>query len=552
MPHDHAWLDIAGIRAPEAVVARHRRTGAWRAESPLTDLWKWRDRTPDAPAIVAYRSGVGREQLSYQQYADWVDRFAAGLAQLGVGPGTVVAVQLPNWWQTNAMLLAALRVGAVVAPLMPTLGTRELELILRRVGAAVCVTPDEWRGTDYAGRLAGLAPKLPRLRHRIVLGEARRSGEVGFTDHFVRRDWRPEHATTPAEIDVDPDRAALVLFTSGTTGGPKGAVHSLNTIHAHTDFLRAWTRGPADRIFTPHAATHLGGILGSNLCPLLVGGCSLMLDVWEPSHAATMLAAEGATFLSAAPVFLNGLMAELRRRGEAIPSLQVVATSGTTVLPQIVTDVVDTLGVTLYTVWGMTEAGNTFTGPDDPADWAAHSVGRPPVGTEIDLRATEPVTESRPGQLMIRGAGVCLATLDRDGQGVTLTHEQDDGWYDTGDLAVPDGRNGIRLAGRLADRIGGVFMVPAADVEAALRDHPALADVTLVGLPGEDGTEQICAVVVPSGTPPELDELREFLTGRGMTEWYLPTRSVIRAELPYNALGKVNKALLRAQLADVA
>jgi cyclohexanecarboxylate-CoA ligase len=537
-----------GVRAHDSAIARHRREGSWRAGSLLTDLWKWRDQSPSAPAIVAYRSGE-RVQLSYAEFAEWVERFAAGLAELGVGPGTVIAIQLPNWWEANALVLAAIRVGAVVAPLVPTLGEREQERILRRIGAAVCVTPEEWNGTDYASRMAGLAARLPQLKQRMIFGRARRPGEISFADHFVHSDWRPRQATTLAAIDVDPDRAAVVLFTSGTTGNPQGAVHSLNTLYAlGADFVRVWGHGSADRYFTPHWSLHLAGMVCGIVYPLLVGGCCVMIDAWTPETAPAMLAAEEITYLGGAPVFLTALMTELHRQERAIPSVRIVFAFGTTVPPQLVTKVADTFGVALGAAWGMTEAGYIFTRPSDPADWAAHSVGRPSLGTEIQLRATEPITETQPGRLMIRGAGVCVAILDRDEGGITLTRARSDGWYDTGDLAIPDGRGGIRLMGRAADRIGGVLMVPATDVEAALRDHPAVADVALVGVPDPDGTEQVCAVIVPTGESPQLGELRDFLTGVGMTEWYLPTRSVTRTELPYNAMGKVNKVLLKKQL----
>ncbi|NMO49720.1 AMP-binding protein [Actinoplanes sp. TBRC 11911] len=529
---------IDSVRAPDAAIVRHRREGAWRTGSFLDDLWTWRDRTPDAPAIVAYRSGGERVRLSYAEYADRVDRFAAGLAGLGAGPGTVVALQLPNWWEANALLLAAFRVGAVVAPLVPTLSARETERILHRVGAAICVIPDEWDGTDYAARLAEMAPRLPRLRHRVVLGEPRRPGEVGFTDHFVRPNRRPK----PSEAGADPDRAAVVLFTSGTTGAPKGAVHSLNTVYAlAAEYVRVWRFGPADSFYTPHWSLHLAGMVTGGIYALLAGGTAVLTDAWAPGTAATVLATEAVTYLGAAPVFLTALMAELRLRGRTLPSLRTVCTFGTTVPPQLVTEVAETLGVTLGTAWGMTEAGYLFTRPDDPAGWAARSIGRPNTGTEIQLRTME----DQLGHLVIRGAGVCLATLDRDRDTIDLVGGD---WYETGDLAVPDGRGGVRLMGRLADRIGDGFMVPATDVEAALRGHPAVSDVALVGVPGPGGVEQVCAVIVPDGKPPELDELRAYLTGLGMTEWYQPTRSVIRMHLPYNASGKVNKAVLRADV----
>ena len=141
---------------------------------------------------------------------------------------------------------------------------------------------------------------------------------------------------------------------------------------------------------------------------------------------------------------------------------------------------------------------------------------------------------------------MCLATVGRDSGTVRVLADHDDGWYDTGDLAVPDGRGGYRLVGRASDRVGGGFMIPVADVEDALRAHPDIDDVAIVG--HRDNTEG-CAVVV-SSVPVSLEDVRSYLRRLGMTEWYWPTRVERVDALPRNAMGKVEKARLRARLAD--
>lgn len=207
------------------------------------------------------------------------------------------------------------------------------------------------------------------------------------------------------------------------------------------------------------------------------------------------------------------------------------------------------LGRPLLSVWAMTEGGRANTTDADPRDWAAHSIGAPPPGTELGLRPQRPgapIDERRPGTLVMRGASVGLATQDRDGGEPHVLADHDDGWYDTGDLAVPDGRGGFRLMGRVADRVGGAFMIPVADVEDVLRRHPRIVDVAVVG--HRDGTEG-CAVVVAGG-PVDLTEVHRHLHETGMTEWYWPTRLERVEELPRNAMGKVEKAVLRAWMSD--
>jgi cyclohexanecarboxylate-CoA ligase len=138
--------------------------------------------------------------------------------------------------------------------------------------------------------------------------------------------------------------------------------------------------------------------------------------------------------------------------------------------------------------------------------------------------------------------------MHRDIGEITPTTGDDGGWFDTGDLARSDGRGGIRIVGRVADRVIGrtAFMIPVRDVEEELLKHPRISDVAVISCPGEV-SEDVCAVVVPAGLPPTLDELTGYLTARGMTDWYQPNRLEIVDALPRDHLGKVRKYLLRAQ-----
>ncbi|MFI5610747.1 AMP-binding protein [Amycolatopsis sp. NPDC051903] len=519
-------LTVFSLRPPAAPAARLRAEGVWRDGSPLDDLARWRDETPDALALVARCVDTGETtRLTYREYARLVSVYTGALKELGVGPGQVVALQLPNVWQVNVVLLACFAVGAVVAPIMPTIRSRELERVLARVGASVCVTAD-------GASLAELAPRLPRLRHRIVLGSP---------DFAVFERAQP---IPLSEAKVDPDQVSLVLFTSGTTGEPKAALHTLNTEYATA---AAHVTDDEPGVFsTPHSLTHTGGIFFCLMRPLLTGGCGVVADRWDPAAVADLLAETGVTQLLIAPVFLTELMPHVRRG-----ALQLVTTLGTATPAPLFADVARVLGLPLRTCWGMTESGGTLMRADDPPDWALHSVGRISRGSELDLRTDLPeITAEKPARLYVRGATVCLATVGRDTGSLHVLADHDDGWYDTGDLAIPDGRGGIRLLGRDADRIGGVLMIPAADVESALLAHPAVTDVALVGYPDPTAGELPAALVVPGPTPPTLADLRDFLAGLGMTEWYWPTRLELVTELPRNAFGKVRKDLLAQRLAQ--
>ncbi len=545
-----SFLDVR----PSADTARRfRSSGIWRDGDYLSDLDHWRTSTPDAPAVFAYTAATGTTtRLTYAEYARYVSRCAGALRALGVGPGQVVAVQLPNWWQAAALMLACLRVGAVIAPMTPTLRPRELERVLRRLRATVCVVPDNWNGFDHAAALADIVLRLPDLRHRVVLGQST-EGEIDFFRHFEDKTWEQASWAPHEDAAVDPDRAALVLFTSGTTGEPKAAVHTLNIDYSTCrSYVLSEDYGPQDAFFTPHSLTHSAGLWGGIGLPLLTGGAAVLMDVWEPRAALDLMAESRCSLLAAAPTFLSGLVAEARRRAVPLPALKAVMAPGVAVSPGLLSGVAETFGLAVRSIWGMTEAGGTYTRADDPPDWALHSAGRPVPGIELDHRSDHEVTDERPGRLHIRGGSVCLATVGRDTGEVRVVAEHDDGWFDTGDLTVPDGRGGMRVVGRAADRVGSKFMIPVLDVEHALLEHGSIKDVAVVGYLDDAGNELVCAVTVQEGTPLDLPAIRAHLRSIGMTEWYWPSRLETVHRLPRNSFGKVRKELLRSWLAGTA
>jgi cyclohexanecarboxylate-CoA ligase len=545
---------IAQVRAKDELLLAYRAGGIWRDSGPLADLRNWRSETPEAIAIIAEHTGSTRVRLTFAEYARAVDRFAGALRELGVGRGDVVVVQLPSRWQIPALMLACLRIGAIFAPIMTTIRPREVERILRRLKAPVCVTIDHWDGFAHADALAEMGKRLPRLRHRVVLGDINpQRGDVSFAETFEGTAWEEHRPIAVSPGDEDPDRAALVLFTSGTSGEPKGVLHSMNTLYAGAaPVVSEEGLGQSDRFFTSAPLTHIFGTIYGTLMPLLTGGTAVVRDSWEPAKVLALLAESQVTVFAGAPVFLAGLLSAAERDPAVPLALRMVFSGATTVPRRLVTDTHKVLGVPLRTLWGMTEvAGHTWTRKDDPEQWGAHSDGRAGPGVEISLRSETEITREQPGRLFVRGGGVCLATFGRDSGALRILADHDDGWYDTGDLAVTDGRGGIRLMGRVGDRIGGAFMIPVNDVEAALIDHPAVADVALVGYPDGGGGELACAfIVTASPTSVDLAMVREYLTSAGMTQWYQPSRVEIIPALPRNGSGKVRKDALRKMLAN--
>ena len=220
---------------------------------------------------------------------------------------------------------------------------------------------------------------------------------------------------------------------------------------------------------------------------------------------------------------------------------------GTTIPPDLVPRVREMFGVPLRAVWGMTEnVVGTAVRADDPQDWSAHSDGTALPG--LETRVVTPEGEGTTGSLQTRGAPMCVGTITDDIARISTTGTGHGDWFDTGDIARPDGRGGIRIEGRVADRVydpSAEVIIPVRDVEEELLQHPGVTDVAIISC-ADGAREHVCAVVVPGGEPPTLEDLHDHLRARDMTDLYYPNRLEFVDELPRDAMGKLRKYQLRS------
>ena len=536
----------------EADRERYRRDGWWREETFLDDLRRHAERSPDKMALIARpASGAPDQAFSYRDIADATDRFARALLGLGVRPGEYVGIHLPDYWEMLPLALACIQIGARISPLMPTFRRRELELAARTTGMRVFITVAEHSGNRPADTMLDIATRVPTVEHVVVIGAGRPDGTLSFDDDFLPggRDI-DESGLTGHELA--PDEPYLILFTSGTTGDPKGASHSQNTLYAG---IRAYALvlGMDDSLVkaSPHTNMHYVGFVQNLLTPLVLGGTAVVPGVWDPALYLEMMEDHGVTFFYGGPGFVAQLLHAQQARPRDVSRLRYIVAGSAPVPPTLVEEVTDTLGVPLYSLWGMTENGPvTMTRRDDPPDWAAHSDGRPTGGMQVRIDPM-PGTEDGSGPLWVRGPAQCLGYYKNEA--AYAADLDSDGWFGTGDLARDDGRGGIRITGRTKDIIMHTsFNVPVADIENVLIRHPAVAEIALIGIPDTDVVERICAVVVPKGDAPTLDELIAYLREAGVGELYLPEFLEVTGTLPRTATGKVRKVELRERYAGLA
>jgi cyclohexanecarboxylate-CoA ligase len=527
----------------------YRDAGWWRDETALDDLRRAAARHPSKPAIVCYHAGgaqVGK--ITYTELLAHTERFAAGLHALGVRPGDVVSLQLPNSWQFAALCLAAFRIGAVVNPVIPIMRRREVEFMATLTASPVYFAPATLRGFSYADMLAEVATTVPTLRHRVLLdaGVSTTEGVVDFADHFSRDSTLP-----PDTAEAGPDDLAQIMFTSGTTGEPKGVMHSHNTLYALTRTEAEALGLTADDVITMGSPmTHQAGFAYNFLMPLLLGATAVYQDTWDARLMLRVIEEQGVTFSMGAPTFLVDLIDAQKHAPRDLSTLHSFACGSAPIAPVVAERAAEVLGARVYALWGMTENGTvTITRPQDPPDLATRSDGSPPPWMQVRIvdrdgdRPGDPVPAGQTGRLVVRGANQCLGYYRRPD--VYAACLDADGWFDTGDLAYDDGHGGIRIAGRLKDVISrGGEKIPVVEVEAALLRHPAIRDVALIGYADPRLGERACAILV-ADTPLTMPDLQTHLDGLGMAKVYWPERVELVDALPKTPSGKIQKFLLR-------
>jgi len=545
--------------------ARFRANGWWRDRTYVDDFDDAVAARPDKVAIVTHRhDDPGLSQtLTYRQLDRLVDRFAGALLHLGVEPGQIVSVQLPNDWTFAALTLACGRIGAVINPLVPIFRERELGFIIGRAESPVVIVPGTFRGYDHAAMLDRVLADLPAGTRGFAVGASEAVGAVQpFEPHFLHRRWEDEVAPERLRATpIGPDDLAELQFTSGTTGEPKGVMHTPNTIYAGTRaFSDTLALGADDSVIMPSTLAHQTGFLVGIVLPLAAGMKVVYQDVWDADTFCRLVDDEQITFSAGATPFLTDIVAACQRRGSRLGSLRSYVCAGAPIPSPLVEATLAHAAGALVALWGMTENGGvTLTRPGDPVALVADSDGLPVDWMEIRVvdDAGHPVPVDGIGRLLTRGASQTVGYFKRPdlyAAQLSVAPDGDDGagrWFDTGDLARrrPDG--GIRIAGRTKDLvIRGGENVPVVEVEAVLFGHPKVREVAVIGVPDERLGERACAVIVAEGDAPVLGELTEWLDRAGMAKQFWPERLEVLDAMPKTPSGKVQKFALRERFAQ--
>lgn len=528
----------------QELIERYTEGGYWRGAVITDFLDEAADRTPTKTAFVDPRRSVTYAELKAE-----TDRCALGLLETGIEPGDVVSFQVPNWIEFVVLHLALTRIGAVSNPLIPIYRQREVGFMVALAESKLIVVPSQFRDFDYHAMMTELLPELPSVQ-RVYAIDAK-DGQDSW-DEFMATPW--EERRDPAELAAlrpDANDVTLLIFTSGTTGEPKGVMHTHNTLTAANQPIPA-RMGLTDESVIHMASTfaHLTGFLYGVRLPVQNGLTCVVQDVWDADRFIELVGEHQISYTSGATPFLVDLLGHLPEDTSMLASLTRFCCMGAPIPRAIVRQAAQVLpGMAVLGGWGQTENALVTIGiPGDPPEKIATTDGYPWPGMEVrtvdaDKQVVPAGTE---GAVQVRGPFLFIGYCQR----LEMTRGQfvEGGWFNTGDLAIMDEDGYLSISGRTKDIImRGGENIPVSYVENAMYENPDFASVAIVAMPDPRLQERACACVVmkPGVAPYTLADVQSFLKDKGVAKQYWPERVEILDSFPTTASGKIQKFQLR-------
>jgi acyl-CoA synthetase (AMP-forming)/AMP-acid ligase II len=524
------WVRWDDARARQAYAS-----GAWRRATLADTLATTARSTPQRLLLID-----GPHRTDAQTLYEGASTLAQAMLER-VPTGSVVSFMLPNWHEAAIIYLAATLAGMVVNPILPSLRDRELHFILKDLESRMIFVPERFRHMDYAAMLSRVVGQLdPAPEVVVVRGNA--NGHTPFAALF--------EAGPPQPLpQLDADAVRMVLYTSGTTGRPKGVLHSHNSLNALICQIRDhWLVDPGDRFLVPSPIGHIGGSIYAFESPLLLGTTAILMEQWNADDAVALLVREACTHLAGATPFLQQLLDAAERAGTHLPSLKLFVCGGASVPPALIRRAAAYFERAAVTrVYGSTEVPVTTVGDTtrDARGHAADTDGQ--VGlADVKLVDGQGKTGSA-GEILARGPQMLVGYLHQDDEASSF---DSDGYFRTGDLATWIDDKYLVVTGRAKDIIirNGENISPK-EIEDLLSGHPHIAEVSIVGLPDARTGERTCAVIVAKGTAvPTVESLGDYLRQAGLATFKFPEQVVLWEALPKNDAGKVLKHQIRASL----
>ncbi len=505
---------------------------------------------PDKEAVV-----FNDRRITYKELNEEADRLANFLMSRGIGKGDKVAIWLTNTPEWIVAWFAIPKIGAVVVPTDPWYKSNEIEYMFGDSDTKAVITSKKSGKYRFLNILEEVGPKLEKLDTIVLLeGESDKINTITY-DEAVEQGigWKDDEEYLARKDDLDPDEVTFILYTSGTTGKPKGVMLTHHQIVKNArDIGKELHAEPDDKLVIPVPFSHCFGNVLSITLMVNFGGTMLPLLEFHPRKALELVEDEGATMIHGVPtMFIREL--ELARKDDFDTStLRTGIMAGSSCPVETMQSVINELGCNVSIVYGLTEAspGVTMTRFDDSIEDRVETVGRVLPDQEVKV-IDDDGNELPPGdtgELMVKGYNVMVGYYKKP----EATDETiEDGWLHTGDLSIMDERGYVRIVGRKKDMvIVGGFNVYPREIEEYLIEHPEIQEVAVVGVPDKDLGEVVAAAVVPTdGSDLTAQDVVDSLYGK-VASAKVPRYVAIDFDLPVSGRGKVQKFKLRDMLTE--
>ena len=494
----------------------------------------------------------GDVRLTYRELDQAVLDVARALMAVGVAPGDRVAIWAQNCWQWPVATLGIAAAGAVTVPINTRFRGREAAQLISDSRPVALFTTTGFLGADYPSMLRAAAPEQTILATIVMSGDVT-TGDLSWSE-FLGRGAAVTGAEVLARLEaIGPDDVSDIMYTSGTTGFPKGVVqtHGKN-LQAATALGAALALGPGDRTLTLAPMFAQFGLRGGIYMDLIVGATTVVDAIFDAQRIIDLIEKQRITVLPGPPTILAALLSPLAD-GRNISSLRIALTGSTVIPEELVVELLDRkVFAHVVTGWGLTEACGivSLSLLTDTPERISTSAGK--VVDYLQVKAVDPNGVTLPadtaGELLVHGPTVMNGYLG-DPQHTAQTIDAD-GWLHTGDVGSVDAEGYVHITGRTKDMvIVGGFNVYPAEIETTIRAHPAVHDVGIVGMPDERLGEVVAAFIVAEpGNTFDTEALIAWCRGE-LANHKVPRAVVLLDELPLNSSLKVDKLLLRDKAA---
>lgn len=510
------------------------------------------NRVPDKAAFV-----FREKTVTWRELGQIVDRLVLTFIDLGIGHGDKVAVLFPNRLEFIYSTLALAKIGAVLIPVSERLREREIRYILDRTEAVALIMIPEFWGFSFSNLIAEIKKDLPKLKHVIVSEKKNHPYEL-LMEELIEREWEklyPDdyyHRVYLKENPVEADDLLEIVFTSGTTGEPKGVMHTHNTrCRSALGTINGVRLSSEDVWLIMAPLSHTTALVNAFYTSVISGSCGVLLETWNVEEALKEIERNRVTIPIGVPTMAIMMLQHPELEKYDISSLRTMVLAGAPLPVEVARQIIEKMGCYVTSAYGMTETAiSNITSLDDPIEVVCRTVGRPQPGMEHKVvdknRRIVPIGQE--GEACARGQNVCIGYFKDPNR--TAGVIDDRGWIYSGDLAKMDEHGNLIIVGRIKDMIvrGGENISPT-EIEDILYTYPKVKQVAVIGIPDERLGEKTCACIIPKeGESISYEEIKAFFKDK-VARFKIPDRIEIMEEFPTTPSGKIRKVELREIMA---